>query len=119
MQEITERLKKIKYQLLKEEPDDWTIPEKIKMVQSIYDAAINDDSPDMSGEEFPTEALGMTLTWSNDNRTLEIDGGSFELVDDLTDDIVPTMDDQLLPGAFQTNGEFFYVNNSIFELRTA
>ena len=120
MQPVKERLKKLKYQILKEQDGDWSPQQKIPMVQSIYDSAIDLDSPDMSGDVFPTEALGLTLIWSADNRTLTIDGGEYEIIDDdLTDEITPTIDDQLITGAFQTNGEFFYINNEIFELQTA
>ncbi len=120
MQEVKERLKKLKYQILKEQDGDWSVADRIPMVQSIYDSAINADSPDLSGDTFPTEALGLTLLWSADNLSLSIDGGEYEINnDDLTDEVTPTINDQLITGAFQTNNEFFYINNEIFELQTA
>lgn len=120
MAEIVERLKKIKYKILREKTGTFTDAQLIPKAQSIYDAAINADTPDMTGETLPTEALGIPLSWSVNNTTLTIDVGDLEIeADDLTDDVVPDLGDQLLPGAFQTNGEFFKVNNEIFEIRIA
>ena len=117
MQDKVVRLKKIKYSILREREGEYSAAELVEKVQSIYDAAINADTIDISGFEMPTEALGIPLTWTNNNKTITIDGGLYEITDDLSDEVVVSLDDQFLPNALQTNGELFFVNGEVFELR--
>ena len=117
MRDKVERLQKIKYCLLKERESDFSESQLVSKIQSLYDAAINPDSADMTEFDMPLIALGIPISWSNNNTSINIDSGLFEITDDLTDNKVANIEDQLSPLAFTTNEEFFFVNGEVFELK--
>lgn len=122
---IADRLSKIKYQ---EKKGKTILPvyddeAKLKAVQSLYDAAINDDTMDLTGEDFPTQIMGVDITWSSDRTIVSLSSGADSISnDDLTDDIVPDLDDGAVvnPLAFEFDSDTFELRSSEeFELRTA
>ena len=109
---IKKRLESIKYQPLKEGNIIYDDKKKLSVIQSIYDAAINADSEDLTDAEFPAEVMGLTVSWTANRRSFTIDAGLYEIInDDLTDDIVPDLGDQEDPYAVIAAGEFLRTTN--------
>lgn len=121
---LRERLSKIKYQ---EKKNKFVLPvyndeAKIKAVQSLYDAAINADTEDLTGADFPDQIMGVDIAWSVDRTVVTLESGSDSITnDDLTDDIVPGLDESAPEtSAFEFDGEGFELRtNEAFELRIA
>ena len=87
---LERRLGSIVYQLLKNYPEveNLTPAQKARMVQKIFDRAINSgvefDNPSL----FKTTALGVDLEWDVDGTSFTMTSGHIEITDNLTDSIV-------------------------------
>lgn len=93
--------------------------EKVLAVQSVYDAAINANTPDISDLTMPTDVFGAVVTWSSGNTVITVQSGSFIIEnDDLTDSNVPGLDGAN-PLAFEFDGEQFEFDGEEFILRSA
>lgn len=121
---IAQRLSKIKYQ---EKKNKTILPAyddeaKVKAVQSLYDAAINDDTMDLTSTELPTNIMGVGITWSADKTVVTLESGDKSITgDDLTDDIVPGLDTtSISENAFEFDGDTFELRTGdVFEIRSA
>ena len=116
MGQLKDRLERIHYQLLKGRsyPDQALVLK----IDSVYDAAINSSTEDLTAANLPSASMGIPLTWSADKTSISIDSGLYEINDDsLVDNTPASLGDQTNPDAFTANNEFFKVDDSILVLR--
>ena len=89
-----DRIKEIVYQVLRLPGGQYvqlTDEQLVAAVQSIYDANIDPVNylTDISGT--PSLMLGVTISWSEDGKSVTLHRDSINLTDDLTDDFVPVV----------------------------
>jgi len=90
VKKTSDRIKKIKYQYLRElNQSNLTDENRIEMVRSILDAQISevDYLDDIS--KAPATLMGVRLVWNSNGKNVIMATDSLSLSDKLTDDIVP------------------------------
>lgn len=112
MGSIYDRLKEIKYQVIKNLETPMTDKQKVSAVRSIYDAAIDEPLPE--GIVLPSEIMGVSLNWSEDNSSFVASLNAVIMEDNLTDEYVPSIDSFL--NSLFVNGEVLLVNGENLEL---
>ena len=83
MASIYERLRDLEYQILRGLV--LTDEQKINAIRSIYDAAINEETFIPEEIVFPSQVMGVTITWSSDKKSVVITSGNLTIEDNLTD----------------------------------
>jgi len=93
MQKI-DRIKEIVYQILKLPGGEYvrlTDEQLVAAVRSIYDEIIDVDNylTDFSG--VPSLMMGVTISWAPDGKSITLIRDSINMVDDLSDTVVPVV----------------------------
>jgi hypothetical protein len=110
-----DRYEKIIYQVKKSLVQQPTDEEKVEAVRDIYDVAINSgDEAEISTRSFPTEIMGVSIDWNEDNSGFIATKGTYSVNDILTDQVEPDVEDT--SSYLQVNGEMFTVNGQYLSI---
>ena len=107
MKEPYERLLNIKYQIIQDYVMDDA--KKVEAARSLLDAVINSGTVIPEGVIFPDAMLGVSVEWSEDNKSITLSKNGIIIEDNLGDIIVPSLDE--FENYLSVNGEFLMVND--------
>lgn len=111
---LRKNLENMNYQVIRAEQGQFSDEELVDMARSIFDANINDDTGVSPSDIFPTSALGVSISWEEDNQRAVFERASKLMYDDLTDNELPTPFDQDVEPVLGVNGDFLILNDGVF-----
>lgn len=110
MDNIIRRLNLIRYQPLRSK--SLTDAQKVHAVRSIYDAVIKPGFEMPEGLTFPTEEMGVSLSWGENYTSVQLSLGDITIYDNLIDDYVPSVEG--FSDYLAVNGDLLQLNDEHF-----